>query len=81
MATRVTQPNLSHQVLRHIYKQIQDGELQTGDKLATNRELSKQMGVSILTVQRSMKQLEARGIVTCQRRMDLSDQSERHHQP
>jgi len=68
MANGITQQNLSHQVLRHIYKLIQDGVLKTGDKLPTNRVLAKELGVSILTVQRSMKQLEAQGIVTCHRR-------------
>lgn len=62
------QPNLAQQVIRHIYKQIQDGTLKTGDKLPTNRELAKKLNVSILTVQRSMKQLEAQGTVTCHRR-------------
>ncbi len=68
MATSVIQPNLSQQVLRHIYKQVQDGVLKTGDKLPTNRHLAKELNVSILTVQRSMKQLEAQGTVTCHRR-------------
>lgn len=68
MANGTTQPNLSQQVLRHIYKQIQDGVLETGDKLPTNRALAEELGVSILTVQRSMKQLEAQGTVTCHRR-------------
>lgn len=63
-----SQPNLAQQVIRHIYKQIQDGTLKTGDKLPTNRELAKELNVSILTVQRSMKQLEAQGTVTCHRR-------------
>lgn len=62
------QPNLAQQVIRHIYKQIQDGVLTIGDKLPTNRELAKLLDVSILTVQRSMKQLEAQGTVTCHRR-------------
>ena len=68
MATSSTQPNLSQQVLRYIYKQIQDGTLMTGDKLPTNRALAEKLEVSILTVQRSMKQLEAQGTVTCHRR-------------
>jgi GntR family transcriptional regulator of arabinose operon len=68
MPNGITQPNLSQQVLRHIYKQIQDGTLKTGDKLPTNRGLAEELGVSILTVQRSMKQLEAQGTVTCHRR-------------
>ncbi|MGB0289593.1 MAG: GntR family transcriptional regulator [Opitutales bacterium] len=67
MAT-TTQPNLSQQVLRHIYKQVSDGVLKKGDKLPTNRELAEELEVSILTVQRSMKQLEAQGTVTCHRR-------------
>lgn len=68
MSNATTQPNLSQQVVRHIYKQIQDGVLKSGDKLPTNRALAEELGVSILTVQRSMKQLEAQGTVTCHRR-------------
>jgi len=68
MASSTTQPNLSHQVIRHIYKLIQDGVLKAGDKLPTNRELAEELGVSILTVQRSMKQLEAQSVVACHRR-------------
>jgi DNA-binding LacI/PurR family transcriptional regulator len=62
------QANLAHQVIRHIYKQIQDGRLKTGDKLPTNRDLAKELNVSILTVQRAMKQLEAQKTVSCHRR-------------
>lgn len=68
MPNGTTQPNLSHQVLQHIYKQVKDGALKAGDKLTTNRELAEELGVSVLTVQRSMKQLEAQGAVTCHRR-------------
>ncbi len=68
MASHTTQPNLSHQVIRHIYGLIQDGVLKAGDKLPTNRGLAEELGVSILTVQRSMKQLEAQGVVACHRR-------------
>ncbi len=68
MANGTTQPNLSQQVLRHVYKQVHDGVLKAGDKLPTNRALAEELGVSILTVQRSMKQLESQGIVICHRR-------------
>lgn len=61
--------NLSHQVLRHISQKIKDGTLKKGDKIPTNRELVEELGVSILTVQRSMKQLEAQGVVSCRRRL------------
>ncbi|MGB0415203.1 MAG: GntR family transcriptional regulator, partial [Coraliomargarita sp.] len=50
MASSTTKLNLSQQVVRHIYKQIQDGTLKTGDKLPTNRVLADELGVSILTV-------------------------------
>jgi len=61
-------PNLSHQVMRHISQKVKDGTLKKGDKLPTNRDLVQELGVSILTVQRSMKQLEAQGVVSCHRR-------------
>lgn len=67
MAT-TTQPNLSQQVVRYIYQQIKKGALKKGDKLPTNRKMAEKLEVSILTVQRSMKQLEAQGTVTCHRR-------------
>lgn len=60
--------NLSHKVIRHIFNAIEGGTLKIGDKLPTNRELASELGISILTVQRSMKQLEAQGVVSCQRR-------------
>jgi len=63
-----TQPNLAQQVVRHIFKLVQDGTLKAGDKLPTNRDLAKDLNVSILTVQRAMKQLEAQKTVSCHRR-------------
>ncbi|VGO21972.1 GntR family transcriptional regulator [Pontiella sulfatireligans] len=68
MTNGSTQPNLAQKVLRHIYKQIQDGTLETGDKLPTNRVLAEELDVSIWTVQFAMKQLEAQGTVTCRRK-------------
>lgn len=63
-----SQPNLAQQVIRHVYKLIQNGEFKKGDKLPTNRELAVELDVSILTVQRALKQLAAQGTVTCHRR-------------
>lgn len=60
--------NLSHKVIRHITNEIEFRTLKIGDKLPTNRELAAELSISILTVQRSMKQLEAQGVVRCQRR-------------
>lgn len=68
MEKKVKTVNLSHKVIRHIYNEIENGILKIGDKLPTNRELASELGISILTVQRSMKQLEAQGVVRCQRR-------------
>lgn len=68
MANGNTQPNLAQKVLRHLYKQIQDGIFKVGDKLPTNRVLAKELDVSIWTVQWAIKQLEAQGTVTCRRR-------------
>jgi DNA-binding LacI/PurR family transcriptional regulator len=66
--TNSTRPNLAQQVIQHIYKEIQKGALKTGDKLPTNRVLAQELDVSILTVQRAMKQLEAQKTVSCHRR-------------
>jgi len=60
--------NLSEQVLRYISQQVKSGALQKGDRLPTNRELVKVLGVSTLTIQRVMKQLESQGVVSCRRR-------------
>ena len=68
MNNNTSKLNLAQQVVQNIYKQVQDGTLQTGDKLPTNRVLAKELNVSILTVQRAMKQLEAQGTVSCHRR-------------
>lgn len=59
---------LSDQVVRRLHQLIADAPYHDGDKLPTNRELASELGVSILTVQKAMKNLEASGIVRCHRR-------------
>jgi len=67
MANGTNQTKLTQRVVRHIHKKVQSGILKTGDKLPTNRALSEELGVSIQTIQRSLKQLESQGIVNCLR--------------
>ena len=62
-------PNkLSYEVIRFIYRKIKEGQYADGDKLPTNRQLACLLGMSILSVQQAMKQLEASGSVSCYRR-------------
>lgn len=63
-----TSNTLSEQVVRRLHELISTGHYKDGDKLPTNRELGQELGVSILTVQKAMKNLEARGVVECHRR-------------
>jgi DNA-binding LacI/PurR family transcriptional regulator len=68
MTNSASSGNLSDQVIRYVFDEISEGRLKKGDKLPTNRVLVEKLGVSTLTVQRSMKHLEGQGVLSCQRR-------------
>lgn len=51
------------QIADHIQDRIESGELQDGDRLQSERELSNELGVNRLTVRRAFNVLENRGLV------------------
>jgi len=51
------------QIADNIQDRIESGELQDGDRLESERELSNQLGVNRLTVRRAFNVLENRGLV------------------
>ncbi len=53
----------SQQIMSQIESQIRSGALQVGEKLATEKELSEQFGVSRSVVREAIKLLEAMGLV------------------
>jgi DNA-binding FadR family transcriptional regulator len=61
--TPVRQPRASGEIVSQIERAIFDGELKTGDRLQSERELAERFGVSRITVRDALRVLEARGLV------------------
>jgi GntR family transcriptional regulator, transcriptional repressor for pyruvate dehydrogenase complex len=61
--TPVRQPRASGEIVSQIERAIFDGELKTGDRLESERELAQRFGVSRITVRDALRVLEARGLV------------------
>jgi GntR family transcriptional regulator, transcriptional repressor for pyruvate dehydrogenase complex len=63
----VTPPSLevqaAEQVVRHIAKLIEEGRLRPGDRLAAERELAQELGVSRPTVRAGLHALAAMGVI------------------
>jgi GntR family transcriptional regulator len=55
---------LYYQLAEHIRAQIQSGELQPGDRLPSERELSQQAGVSRMTARQALAYLTRAGLLT-----------------
>jgi DNA-binding transcriptional regulator YhcF (GntR family) len=53
----------SDQIYQHLRGQIMSGRLVAGERLATVRQLARDLGVAPGTVARAYKQLEAEGLV------------------
>ena len=60
---KVTTQKVSEQVAAELEKQILDGDLTAGAKLASERDLAEQYGVSRPSIRDAIKQLEAKGLV------------------
>ena len=60
---KVTTQKVSQQVAAELERQILDGELTAGAKLASERDLAEQYGVSRPSIRDAIKQLEAKGLV------------------
>lgn len=63
MYTPVQSVRVSEQVAGQIEKRILDGELHSGDRLPTERELAEQFQVSRTAVREAMKMLTQKGLV------------------
>lgn len=61
--TPVHQARASGEIVAQIERAIFDGELRSGDRLQSERELAEQFGVSRITVRDALRVLEARGLV------------------
>ena len=61
--TPVRQARASGEIVSQIERAIFDGELKTGDRLESERELAERFGVSRITVRDALRVLEARGLV------------------
>jgi len=58
---------LYRQIMRQITEAIAGGRLNSGDKLASHRELSEQLVIAPLTVKKAYDELEALGFIETQR--------------
>jgi len=61
--TPVRQSRASGEIVTQIERAIFAGELSTGDRLQSERELAEQFGVSRITVRDALRVLEARGLI------------------
>lgn len=57
------QKALYQQIADNIQEQIISGELQSGDRIQSEREMSQELGVNRLTVRRAFNVLEERGLI------------------
>lgn len=61
----IKQPNVLPEILRQIKKNVAEGKLKKGDKLPTEREMARVLGVSRTTLREAIKSLEIIGFVEC----------------
>jgi len=59
----IRQARASGEIVSQIERAIFDGELKTGDRLESERDLAERFGVSRITVRDALRVLEARGLV------------------
>lgn len=55
------------QLMDSIKKKIQDGQLQVGDRLVSEREMSEQYGINRMTVRNALKKLQEEGVIETKR--------------
>ncbi len=58
---------LYRQIMRQVVDAIAGGRLESGDKLASHRDLSEQLVIAPLTVKKAYDELEALGFIETQR--------------
>lgn len=55
-----------YQIRTHLLEMIESGQLKTGDRVPSERELTEQFGVSRMTARQALKELEALGYLSRQ---------------
>lgn len=63
MANRIQRTSLQSEIIRYIQNYIEEHDLKTGDKLPSQEEMIRMMGVSRTALREAMKTLEARNIL------------------
>lgn len=58
---------IAHRIVEHIWLQVVEGALATGERLPTARQLAVSLNVSPRTVERAYTQLEQRGVIATRR--------------
>lgn len=61
MMSKTRQKKLYEEIVEHVLRRIRSGELQSGDKLPTEKELAERMRVSKTAVREAMSALESMG--------------------
>jgi DNA-binding FadR family transcriptional regulator len=61
--TPVSAGRISTDIVEQVKRAIQDGRLTPGDQLPSERELTKQLGVSRVSVRDALRMLEAHGLI------------------
>ncbi|WP_432798672.1 LacI family DNA-binding transcriptional regulator [Poriferisphaera sp. WC338] len=57
------QPPLFTKIAEELRQKIRDGEVAEGERLPTERDLARRMGVSAVTVQKAVKELQREGLI------------------
>lgn len=70
MFERVSRQRISDEVFLQIQKAITKGELKPGTKLPSEREMSKEFGVSRVAIREALRKLEQLGLITIKLGMD-----------
>ncbi len=58
------QQSLSRQIVDHVWLEVLEGRLQTGDQMPTVRQLSIELGLTPRAVERAYEQLEQLGVLS-----------------
>lgn len=64
MKTIIEKKNYSQQVFNYIFEQIDSGQLNSGDKLPNERELSEDLGISRPSLREALKALSSIGLLS-----------------
>lgn len=66
VASGIDQP-VAHEIVERIWLSVVEGNLETGERLPTERQLAIALNVSPRTVERAYRQLEQRGVIASRR--------------